>query len=157
MSPQPESSFPPPVPPDRALDPVPIANVPVQAPPQMSEFSRLIGVFVSPTEAFADIARRPRWWIPVILVSIASTIFTIAYSNRIGFEQMIRQTLQQSSQGQNMTPEQMERAIATGAKIAQVFSYGGAVISIGISVFVIAVVLMFLFDTTAVQISRNRA
>jgi len=113
----------------------------------MSEISRLIGVFVSPKEAFADIARRPRWWIPVILVSIASTIFTIAYASRIGFEQMIRQTLQQSSQAQSMTPEQMERAISTGAQIAKIFSYGGALISIGISVFVIAVVLMFLFDT----------
>jgi len=112
----------------------------------MSEFSRLIGVFVSPKEAFTDIVRRPRWWIPVILVSIFSSIFAVSYSNRVGFEQMMRQTLQQSPQAQSMPPEQMERAIAAGARIAQLASYG-AVVSIAISVFVIAVVLLFLFDT----------
>src|SRR5713101_8355996 len=115
MNPQPESPLPPPVPPDPLLDPVPIIDVAAQGPPPMSEFSRLVGVFVSPKEAFTDIAKRPRWWIPVILVAIASTIFTIAYSNRVGFEQMIRQALQQSSQGQSMTPQQIEIAIERGA------------------------------------------
>src|SRR5437016_2341637 len=116
MTPQPESSLPPPVPPDPLLDPVPIIEVAAQGPPPMGEFSRLVGVFVSPKEAFTDIAKRPRWWIPVILVAIASTAFTIAYSNRVGFDQMIRQTLQNSPQGQNMKPEPMERAIAPGAQ-----------------------------------------
>src|SRR5437588_9048670 len=104
MTPPPESSLPPPVPPEPPqLDPVALIDVHAQGPPPMSEFSRLIGVFVSPKEAFADIVKRPRWWIPVILVAIASTVFTIAYSSRVGFEQMIRQTLQNSPQGQNMT------------------------------------------------------
>jgi hypothetical protein len=113
----------------------------------MSEFSRLMGVFVSPGEAFADIVKRPRWWIPVILVSLFSTMFIIAFSNRVGFEQMIRQALQQSSQGQNMSAEQMQQAITRGSQVLQVFSYGGAIISVTISVFVISVVLLFLFDT----------
>jgi hypothetical protein len=113
----------------------------------MSEFSRLVGVFIAPKEAFTDIARRPRWWIPVILVSLVSTAYAIAFSQRVGFEQMIRQTLQQSSRSQSMTPAQMEQAIAVGSRIAQVTTYGGAIVSVTISVFVIAVVLIFLFDT----------
>ena len=46
----------------------------------MSEGARLIGVFFSPGKAFADIARRPRWWIPVILIAILSTIYLTAFT-----------------------------------------------------------------------------
>ena len=129
--------------------PPPLEEViePVSEPPLKSEVSRILDVFVAPQEAFADIVRKPRWWIPVILISIVATIFTVAYSRRVGFEQMIRQVLQGSQQAQSMPPAQMEAAIQRGAGIAQFFAYGGAVISIGLSVFVIAVVLMFLFDT----------
>src|SRR5712691_8201709 len=106
MTPQPESPLPPPVPPQAPADPVPVVEAAAPAPPQMSEFSRLVGVFVSPKEAFADIVKRPRWWIPVILISIFSTTVAVAYSNRVGFDTMIRQQLQTSAQGQNMTPQQ---------------------------------------------------
>src|SRR6266849_3219465 len=123
MTPQPKSSLPPPVPPDAPqIDPLPVVEAP-PAPKAMSEVSRLVGVFVSPKEAFADIVKRPRWWIPVILISIFSTTVAVAYSNRVGFDTMIRQQLQTSAQGQNMTPQQREQAIAIGSRIAQYAQY----------------------------------
>jgi hypothetical protein len=115
--------------------------------PEMSELSRLVNVFFSPKDAFADIIRRPRWWVPVILLSLAATAFTVAFANRVGYEQVVRQAIEQSPQASNMTPAQMERAIATGAAVMEYFSYGGAVLSVTISVFVVSAVLLFLFDT----------
>ena len=36
----------------------------------MGEFSRISGVFFDPKTAFADIAKRPTWIVPVVLVVV---------------------------------------------------------------------------------------
>ena len=41
----------------------------------MSEFSRLTGVFFEPGKTFADIAERPRWLVPLLLVIVAGVAF----------------------------------------------------------------------------------
>jgi hypothetical protein len=126
-------------------DPVPPA-LPPSFPPQpekLSEFERLLGVFFSPGKAFADIARRPRWWIPVILMGIVSTIFLNAYSRRVGFERVVRQAIEQSSRSDTMSAQQREQAIAVGTSIARFAGYG-AVVSSLIAIFITAVVLLFM-------------
>ena len=81
----------------------------------MSEAARLAGVFFSPGKAFADIARRPRWWIPVILIAILSTIYLNAFTQRVGWESVIRPAIERTPNGQNMTAQQREQAIRTAA------------------------------------------
>ena len=113
----------------------------------MNEAARLAGVFFSPGKAFADIARRPRWWIPVILIAILGTVFLNAFTQRVGWESVIRQALERSPQGQNMTAQQREQAITVGARIYQYLGYGGSAVGTLFYVFIVAVLLMFLFDT----------
>ena len=127
-------------------DPVP-PPLPPSLPPQpekLSEFERLVGVFFSPAKAFADIARRPRWWIPVILLGIASTIFLNAYSQRVGWERIVRQSIEQSSRADTMSAQQREQAIAVGANIARFIGYGGGIVGNLVTVFIVAVVLLFM-------------
>jgi hypothetical protein len=38
----------------------------------MSEISRLAGVFFEPKKAFADIAARPRWIVPLLLMIVSA-------------------------------------------------------------------------------------
>src|SRR5215469_11429157 len=117
---------------------------PIPAPePKLNELQRILGVFFSPAKAFADIARRPRWWIPILLIGIASTIYLNAYSQRVGWEHLIRQTLDQSSRADNMTAQQRQQAIAVGASIARIVAYGGAIVSSVIAILLISVVLIF--------------
>lgn len=71
--------------------------VPPPEPKPMSEAGRLFGMFFSPGEAFKDIAKRPRWWVPVLLSSILVTAYLYLYSVQIGFDTMIRQQLDQSN------------------------------------------------------------
>ena len=113
---------------------------------QMSEPARLAGVFFSPGKAFADIARRPRWWIPVILSAILSTIFLNAFTQRVGWESVIRPAIERSQNAQNMPAAQREQLIRTAAGLYKYVGYGSILISL-LSVFIIAVILMFLFDT----------
>jgi hypothetical protein len=112
----------------------------------MSEVARLAGVFVSPKRAFADIARRPRWWIPVLLLGVFSTIYTSAYSQRVGWERMIRQQIEQSPRSENMSAEQREQAIAVGSAVARSAGYGAIVLTL-FSILLTAALLLFMANT----------
>src|SRR5580692_4427914 len=117
-----------------------------QSTPPMSEISRLAGVFVSPGAAFADIARRPSWWVPVVLSTVFAIAYLSAFSNHVGWRQLIVKQMDQSPRTQNMTGAQREQAIEMGVRFAPVIGYIGAAIGTLLAVFIIAVVLMFLFD-----------
>ena len=112
----------------------------------MSEAARLAGVFFSPGKAFADIARRPRWWVPLILISILSTIYLTAFTQRVGWESVLRPAIESNANTSSMTHQQREQLITTAAGIYKYVGYG-SVLTMLLYVFIVAVILMFLFDT----------
>ncbi|MGH9646528.1 MAG: YIP1 family protein, partial [Bryobacteraceae bacterium] len=112
----------------------------------MNEAARLAAVFFSPGKAFADIARRPRWWIPVILISILSTIYLTAFTQRVGWESVLRPAIESNQNVQNMSVQQREQLITTAAGFYKYVGYLSVVGTL-FYVFITAVILMFLFDT----------
>lgn len=73
---------PPPVQPPVAQTPTPVSPVvsmpsPTRAPEDgpLSEFSRILYVFVAPRKTFADIRRNPRWWPPLVLNFLAHIVW----------------------------------------------------------------------------------
>jgi Yip1 domain len=130
---------------------IPESQAPESTPPPVpekapNELERLTGVFFSPRKVFPDIARRPRWWIPVLIMGVLGTIFIQAYSQRVGWERLIRQQLDKSSQTGNLSAQQREQIIAAGANVAKIIGYA-AVVGTLFYVFVIAAVLFFLINT----------
>jgi hypothetical protein len=108
----------------------------------MSEIGRITNVYLDPKKAFADIVARPRWYAPIILLIIAALGFTYTYTTRIGWERYIRQTMENSSRAQSLTPEQRETQITQGAKFAPIFGYVGSIVGIPVTALVIAAVLL---------------
>lgn len=108
----------------------------------MSEVGRILGIFTSPKTAFADIVERPRWYIPVIILTVLAVAYITAYSRHVGFERLIQQSMQQNSRVQNMPPEQRERAVEMGTKFGAISAYAGSVVGVTISTVVVAAVLM---------------
>src|SRR6476469_6568594 len=118
----------------------PIQPDPIQP---MAEPARLAGVFVEPEKSFTDIAARPnRWWIPMILVAITSLAFTYCFSQRVGWERMIRQTMESNSRVQSLPADQKELAISRGTKVASVMGYVGPVLGAPIMMLVVAGAMM---------------
>jgi hypothetical protein len=113
----------------------------------MSEFARMTGILFDPKPAFADIAARPRWWAPMVLLIVLAMGFTFAYSQRVGWERFMRQTIESSPRTQNLTVEQREQAIAMQTKIASIFGYVGAAVAIPIYMLVVAGVMLLVFNT----------
>lgn len=92
-----------------------IAPPPPDDQPAGSVFSRLIGIFISPGEAFEDIARKPGFLAPIILIIIAACgLFDTMYV-KLGMETMTRLTLERSPFTSHLQPEQMEKAIQDSA------------------------------------------
>ncbi len=96
----------------------------VQEGPAPKSFpARLIGVFVSPREAFADISRRPDWIAPFILLVVCAVAVTETMLAKIGMERIIRHSLEQSSRASQMSPEQVDQAVQQGVKVGAIFTH----------------------------------
>jgi len=117
------------------------------SPKPLSEIGRIAGVFASPKPAFADIAARPHFYVPIILVCIASLCLIFLFSQHVGFDRLIQQSLDQNPRTQNMPPEQRERAMQMGMSIGRTMAYVTAVAAPPISVLVIAAVLLFIANS----------
>jgi hypothetical protein len=93
----------------------------------MGEFSRITGVFFDPKKTFEDIAKRPTWIVPLVLIMIAVLAVSVTMAQRIGWERIVRHGMEASSRAQQMTPEQREQGVAMGVKIASIMGYVGII------------------------------
>ena len=114
------------------------------AAPPLGEVGRITGVFIDPKKAFADIAARPRWIVPVVLLILTGLAFTYTYTSRVGWERYIRQTMENNPRVQNLPADQRESQIQTGAKIAPIFGYVGSLVFIPVGALVIGGALLLM-------------
>ncbi len=111
----------------------------------MGEVARLVGVLTDPKAAFADIVVHPRWWVPLALVVVLSIAYTATFSQRVGWERFMRQTIETSSRTQNLPVEQRERILEQQMRFAPAFGYVMAAVGMPIVALVTAGVLLFVF------------
>ncbi len=113
----------------------------------MSEAGRLVNVIIDPKPAFADIAARPGWWVPMILTMLCTLGYMLAFSSHVGWEHFLRQKFEASSKAQSMSPEDRERAIEMQLKFAPAFGTVIAVVAPPVMMLITAGVLLFVFNT----------
>lgn len=107
-------------------------------PPAQSFLDRLTNVFLSPSEAFSDIARRPDFLVPLIVIVLSALAIVETMIRKIGMERIIRIALEQSGQAEQMSPEQLEQALDRGAAIAGIFAHLGGLLGPPIYVLLVA-------------------
>ena len=92
-------------------------------PKGLGEGSRLTGVFFEPAKTFADVAARPGFWAPLILIIVVSLVFMVLFGQHVGWERMMRHQFETSSRAAQMTPEAREQAIQMQVKFAPIGTY----------------------------------
>ena len=102
----------------------------VPQPKGLSEGSRLTGVFFEPAKTFEDIAARPNFWPPLILIMVVALVYMVLYGQHVGWERMIRHQTETSSRAAQLSPEQRETQIQMGAKFAPIFGYVGVLVGV---------------------------
>jgi hypothetical protein len=109
-------------------------------PPAKSFFTRLVGVFISPGETFADIAQKPDFIVPLIVVIVLNVAGTEAFLAKIGIEPVIRWAMEHSSRTANMTPEQIQQTITRMVGIQTILAHVASVLWIPFVTLIVALI-----------------
>src|SRR5579872_6721207 len=94
-------------------------------PAGMGEFSRLAGVFFEPGKTFADIAARPSFVLPLLLMMLAGLAASYTLGQKVGWERIIRHQAESSARIQQLDPAARENSIAMQVKVAGIISIAG--------------------------------
>ena len=122
---------------------------PEQAPAAVGPVGRMIGVFFSPKTTFEDIAKKPSWVAPVVLLTILSILVSIGIHQRIDWREFMSQQLDKDPRAAQMSAEQKQQRIEAGAKITSVVTYLFGVAGPILFILVIAGVMMGAYNLLA--------
>jgi len=76
--------------------------------PRQSFPERLMGIFISPTETFADVARKPDFLAPLVLLVLISVVGSEVFLHKIGMEPILKWAFEHSTRTANMSPDEMQ-------------------------------------------------
>lgn len=113
----------------------------------MGEVSRISNVFFDPKAAFADIAQRPSWIVPLVLILLGSVAFLSIFTQRVGWERFMRQQIEMSPRMQQMPADQREKALDMQVRMGPIFGYSGIIVGIPLYYAATAGVLLLIFNT----------
>jgi hypothetical protein len=112
----------------------------------MSEAGRLAGIFWEPKPVFQSLVARPRFWAPLILLSLLSVLYMVAFSRVVGWESMMRRQLESNPRIEQLTPQQKDQALQQAVKFGVPMGYAGAVLGSIVMSLVIAAVMLGCFN-----------
>jgi hypothetical protein len=107
-------------------------SVVVPAGPGLSEGARVVDAFIAPSKTFTDILRSASWWLPFVLMVIATFGIGFAIQKTVGFDAVAQQQMTKSPAAQDrfdqMQPDVRARVLSQTAKSMPYFTYGAFVI-----------------------------
>ena len=80
-----------------ATAPLPPTTTDVSAAPSqpaLSQVGRVVNTFVAPSKTFTDIRRSGAWWMPFLIILLASWALTYTAGNKVGFEKITENQMQ---------------------------------------------------------------
>ena len=94
-----------------------------EAPASIGPVGRIIGALFSPKKTFTDIAQKPSWLAPVLVLTVLSASVCFAINQRIDWREYIRHQMEQSPSAGQLSEEQKQQRIEGGAKFAPIMTY----------------------------------
>jgi hypothetical protein len=92
-----------------------------QAP--IGPLGRIAGVLFSPKSTFEDIARKPSWAAPIVLLTLIGLSMNVFLAQKADWRSFSEEQLMSSPRGQQIPADQKDLAIERGAKGNQYFCY----------------------------------
>ena len=93
----------------------------------LNQIERVVNTFVAPTATFKDILRSTSWWLPFVLMAVASLAVTVAIQHQVGWQQVVETQIQmspsQQSQLASLTPAQQAKQMHGMVLGYQISSY----------------------------------
>ena len=113
--------------------------------PPRGFLATLAGVFVTPGDAFAAIARRPSFWAPLVAFAAAGAAFNAAWLHAIEPAEFARAQIDDSPLAQRLSPDDRAAGIAQQARVLPWTSWLGPVLFLPLGLVLMATVYLFVF------------
>lgn len=94
----------------------------------------LVGALTGPARAFEGLAKRPRWWLPMILLTTLAVALSVVVTPRLDMRSVIRESLEK--RGVEVSAEQLDQQL----EIAEKFGWIGSLTQIFIQPVVLLLV-----------------
>lgn len=108
--------------------------------PRLSFFNRLVGVYFSPGETFADIGRSAGVVVPLMTLLLLTVVSTVITLGKLPADQLMFEQVDRMVEEGRLTPEQAEQQREQMAKVAPYTKIIGAV-SAGIFVLILPLIM----------------
>ncbi len=115
-------------------------------PAKIGAFGRITGVLFSPGATFEDIARKPSWLLPMVILVILNLGVTALVVKKLDWATMIRDQIESNPRAAQLTDDQKNTQIAMGVKLAPYIAWVGGVLGIPIVSLVMALVYWLGFN-----------
>jgi hypothetical protein len=110
----------------------------------LTQTERVVDTFIAPSKTFNDILRSTSWWLPFILLVLATMGSCYAIDKKVGFESIAEHQMTKNSaaaeQLQQLPPDQRAARVKVTAKFTRIMAYSSPVsilIVIGIEALVL--------------------
>ncbi len=120
-----------------------------EAPGPVNHFDRLIGVFFRPKATFGDIAARPSWVAPILLLSILGLGVGAIMNQRVDWGSYIRQQAEKNSRFAQLPEDQKERALAPQTRFVPIITYAFGALGPGIFALILTLIYWGAFNLFA--------
>lgn len=121
-------------------DPAPAPQGPI------NHFGRVFGVFFSPKSTFEDIARRPTWVVPVILMTVLGLVVGFVMNQKVDWRDVASKRIEASPRASQLTPEQKEQQLAMSEKISRPIAYGIGLLGPILAVLIVGAVMLLAYN-----------
>jgi len=105
-----------------------------------------MGVFFSPKATFEDIARRPSWIVPLVLMTVLGIVVAFVMNQKVDWRDVASKRIEESPRAANLSAEQKEQQIAMGAKISPGVAYAFGALGPILAVLVVAGVMLLAYN-----------
>jgi len=117
--------------------------------PPFNHFGRIVGVFFNPKETFTDIAQRPSWLFPIIVLTVFSICVSVLMNQKIDWDSYIRTQAERNPRFEQLSEEQKQGALGPQVKIAYYVTYAVGVLGPGIFALILTLVYWGTFNGMA--------
>jgi Yip1 domain len=117
-----------------------------EAQPRINPFGRIIGVFTSPKQTFANIAERPSWVAPLLLMVVLGTAVGTLLNTKMNWGDYIRHKAEENARFSQMSEAQKDQALAGQVKFWANFSYVVGIVAVPVSTLIFALIYFGAFN-----------
>jgi hypothetical protein len=118
----------------------------MNVPPQPSPLSRIVNVFIAPTQAFAGLDKgKTGWWLAWLISTIVTLAFAFSVGKQVGWNQVVQNQIhnnqKMADQLEKAPPEQREKTAAMIGASFKFSFYGAPLLSLLITTILAAILL----------------